>query len=312
MRVVDLYSGIGGFSAGLEMAGFDVIGAVDNWGFAVDLYQKNFQHSVYRLDISKQFEEVLQLIHSLMPDVLVGGPPCQDFSHAGKRNENLGRGRETVVFADVIEFYKPKYFIMENVDRTIKSKKYKKIFKSLKNAGYGLSETIIDASYCNVPQVRKRLFLFGERNGTDGFLDARIHSALARTRTTLRDYFGDSLGTEHYYRHPRNYSRRGVFSIDEPSPTVRGVNRPIPDGYPGHRGDTETDLNKVRPLTTLERARIQTFPPSFKLYGTKTNLEQAIGNAVPVNLAVFVGKALLDYEQQQTIAQPHNAPLLSV
>lgn len=102
-----------------------------------------------------------------------------------------------------------------------------------------------------------------------------------------------------------------IFSIDEPSPTVRGVNRPIPDGYPGHHGDTETDLSKVRPLTTLERARIQTFPPSFKLCGTKTNLEQAIGNAVPVNLAVFVGKALLDYEQQQTIASPHNAPLAS-
>ena len=53
MKVVDLYSGIGGLSAGLEMAGFNVVGAVDNWEFAVDIYKKNFKHSVYRFDISE-------------------------------------------------------------------------------------------------------------------------------------------------------------------------------------------------------------------------------------------------------------------
>ena len=299
MKVVDLHSGIGGLSAGLEMAGFNVVGAVDNWEFAVDIYKKNFKHSVYRFDISEQLDKVLQLLHSLRPEVIVGGPPCQDFSHAGKRNENLGRGRETVVFADIVKLQKPQYFIMENVDRIVKSEKYKKIISSLKIAGYNLNEVILDASYCNVPQIRKRLFLFGQRGGVDVFLGERIQTSLAKTRMTLRDYFGDSLDTDHYYRHPRNYSRRAVFSVDEPSPTVRGVNRPIPDGYPGHHGDTERDLSKVRPLTTLERARIQTFPPSFKLTGSKTNLEQAIGNAVPVNLAAFVGKALMDHEQQR-------------
>ena len=51
---------------------------------------------------------------------------------------------------------------------------------------------------------------------------------------TVRDYLGDDLDIKHYYRHPRNYSRRAVFSIDEPSPTVRGVNRPIPKTYRTH------------------------------------------------------------------------------
>ncbi|MDQ6961478.1 MAG: DNA cytosine methyltransferase [Mariprofundaceae bacterium] len=113
---------------------------------------------------------------------------------------------------------------------------------------------------------------------------------------TVRDYLGSSLGLDYYYRHPRNYSRRGVFSIDEPSPTVRGVNRPLPPGYKKHSGDPiHINLSDIRPLTTIERSYLQTFPETFKWNGTKTNLEQMIGNAVPVKLAEFVAKSILEY-----------------
>ena len=108
---------------------------------------------------------------------------------------------------------------------------------------------------------------------------------------TIRDWFGDRLATETYYRHPRSYARRGVFSIDEPSPTIRGVNRPIPLGYPGHPGDA-ADVKNTRPLTTAERAEIQTFPPGFNFVGSRTDTEQMIGNAVPVRLAKFVATAI--------------------
>ena len=112
---------------------------------------------------------------------------------------------------------------------------------------------------------------------------------------TIRDYLGYEFGTDYYYRHPRSFARRGIFSIDEPSPTVRGVNRPIPKTYKIHPGDATKDLSKVRPLTTLERARIQTFPATFQFEGSKTDLEQIIGNAVPVELAAYVGKHILEY-----------------
>ena len=55
----------------------------------------------------------------------------------------------------------------------------------------------------------------------------RLRAGLAEKPMTMRDYFGDSLGTEHYYRHPRSYARRGVFSIDEPSPTITSAVRVI-------------------------------------------------------------------------------------
>ncbi|MCK5356747.1 MAG: DNA cytosine methyltransferase, partial [Methyloprofundus sp.] len=113
---------------------------------------------------------------------------------------------------------------------------------------------------------------------------------------TIRDYLGDSLGLKYYYRHPRNYSRRGIFSIDEPSPTVRGVNRPVPAGYNKHSGDpVDAVLSDMRPLTTIERSYLQTFPKNFEFTGTKTNLEQMIGNAVPVNLAKFVASGILEF-----------------
>ena len=110
---------------------------------------------------------------------------------------------------------------------------------------------------------------------------------------TMRDYFGSTLKLEAYYRHPRNYNRRGIYSLDEPSATVRGVNRPVPPGYKIHPNDVPVkDLSEVRSLTTNERAQIQTFPADFQWVGGKTAREQMIGNAVPVSLATFIGDAL--------------------
>lgn len=129
----------------------------------------------------------------------------------------------------------------------------------------------------------------------DNVLDLYFDKNLSTTPMTIREYLGNSLKTDFYYRHPRNYNRRAVFSIDEPSPTIRGVNRPIPKGYKGHPKDASPINDKVRPLTTKERALIQTFPENFAWIGKKTDLEQIIGNAVPVKLAEFVGKCILEY-----------------
>ena len=84
------------------------------------------------------------------------------------------------------------------------------------------------------------------------------------------------------------------FSIDEPSPTIRGVNRPVPQGYTRHPHDPEC-IDGLRPLTTQERAQVQIFPKDFVFKGTKTDLEQIIGNAVPVKLAEFVANRITDY-----------------
>jgi len=91
-----------------------------------------------------------------------------------------------------------------------------------------------------------------------------------------------------------------VFTIDEPSATIRGVNRPIPQGYKKHHGDkADVAYGEVRALTAKERSYIQTFPKNFVLDGNKTDVEQAIGNAVPVKLATFVALRIIEYVRMQ-------------
>lgn len=297
LKIVDLFSGCGGLSRGLQDAGFDVVLAVDNWKPAVDIYEANFSHPIVNLDLSDVDKSVKKL-KAFKPDIIVGGPPCQDFSHAGKRDVTRGRADLTVAFANIVAALKPEYFLMENVDQIVKSKVYTEALEIFKKSGYSLSAETLDASFFGVPQKRKRHIVVGSlKASTDNFLSPYLAQLKSVKQMTLRDYFGDALGVEHYYRHPRNYNRRGVYSIDEPSPTIRGVNRPIPAGYPVHKNDTEQDLSKVRPLTGLERSMIQTFPKDFQLIGSKTSIEQALGNAVPVKLAEAVGMAIQNFHK---------------
>lgn len=293
MKIVDLFSGCGGMTLGFQKAGFKVISAYDNWKPAVETYKLNFDHPIYDLDLS--IEENYDHVKSKNADIIIGGPPCQDFSSAGKRDESLGRADLTLHFSRIIVLAQPKFFVMENVDRIIKSNTLIQVKKILSDAGYGLTQTVLNASLCGVPQNRKRYFLIGELNGNDNSMEYHLSQNLQDNPTTIFDYLGDKLGTEYYYRHPRSYARRGIFSIYEPSTTVRGVNRPIPPNYKFHPGDAIKDFSKVRPLTFQERAQIQTFPEDFEFHGNNGNREQQIGNAVPVELAKFVACALLDY-----------------
>lgn len=295
IKCVDLFAGCGGLSLGFANAGVDVLAAIDNWDKAVNVYRENFNHECYLHDLNDE-KGTLDIINKYMPNMIIGGPPCQDFSSAGKRDETLGRADLTYKFTNIVCNYKPKIFVMENVERIKKSHILIDIVKQFESSGYGLTSVVLDASYCNTPQSRKRFFLIGLQGEEHDILQPILRKNLNLKPMTIRDYVGNQLGLEYYYRHPRNYSRRGIFSIDEPSPTVRGVNRPVPSGYNKHSGDpSDIDLSKIRPLTTIERSYLQTFPKEFKFIGTKTNLEQMIGNAVPVNLAEFVAQAIKEF-----------------
>lgn len=293
--VVDLFAGCGGLSLGFQQAGFEVLAGFDGWAQAVAVYDRNLVHPGILLDLS----DLAVALPALRPwveksGIIVGGPPCQDFSPAGKRVE-AGRADLTHTFAQIVDHFLPRAFVMENVARSQRSRAYRRATMLLGTSGYGLSSVLLDASRCGVPQTRQRLFTIGVLGENDGFLDETLLAGLSEKPMTVREHFGTELTIDHYYRHPRSYARRGVFSLDEPSPTIRGVNRPLPAGYPGHPGDTSRDYSNLRALTTAERARIQTFPASFDFGPTKTAAEQMIGNAVPPNLAEYVARALAQH-----------------
>ena len=300
LKTVDFFAGGGGLSLGFQRAGFEVSCAVENWAPALAVYRANFaDHDAVSLDLSDE-TAALALLKQYKPDLVMGGPPCQDFSSAGKRDEGGGRASLTLNYANVIAQYRPPFFLMENVARAASAKAFQAALNIFKKAGYGLTIQLINAAHCGVPQSRKRLIMIGQLHAKDGFLDAALHAGQSPEPMSLRQYFGDELGFEHYYRHPRSYARRGVFSIDEPSPTIRGVNRPIPKGYPGHAGDPVPAHEGLRPLTTRERASVQTFPDNFQLPGSKSDVEQVIGNAVPVRLAQYVASCLARHIAQST------------
>lgn len=295
MKIIDLFCGCGGMTLGFQKAGFEVVAGLENWDDAIICYNKNFKHKAIKIDLS-DINISAKTIKKYSPDIIIGGPPCQDFSGAGNRIEG-NRADLTIAFAKIVKEIHPEYFVMENVERAYNSTAYKKARKIFKECGYGLTEKVLDASFCNVPQKRKRFFCIGHKYGNDGFLEGLLSTNQSIFPLTVREYFSKhkySLRSDFYYRHPRSYNRRGIFSIDEPSPTIRGVNRPKPSNYKRHPGDVAMP-DDIKNLTYKERAFIQTFPKGFVWGEQLSSVEQMIGNAVPVNLAHYVASCLMKF-----------------
>lgn len=308
---IDLFSGCGGLSMGFAAAGFEIHGAFDSWLQAIQTYRLNLGHRAEVLDLHDFEVSVERLSAFRSPGgypAIIGGPPCQDFSAAGKR-ESKGNAELTTRFADLVSVFEPPFFVMENVPNAGRYSVYQQAIEAMESGGYHITKRILDASILGLPQKRKRLFAIGTR---DIGLSLRIGELLDEVRKrgeddvrlfgpiTLAQWFGTDELPDFYYRHPRSYARRGIFSIYEPSPTIRGVNRPMPPTYKfidkdrevlGFREELLGD-KEIGPLTTQIRKQIQTFPSSFAFAGAKTASEQMIGNAVPVKMAYVVAQQI--------------------
>lgn len=301
MPVVDLFCGCGGLSKGFERAGFDIVAAFDGWQSALTCYNANFQHEAQQMDLN-DVDHAVEVIADLHPNIIIGGPPCQEFSNAGRREEGQ-RADLTLRYAEIITRVLPEYFVMENVPQVQTSNAYTNARALYVQSGYGLTEVVLDASKCGVPQKRTRFFCIGALNTPNNFLLERIFEHHIGSPLSVEEYFAQNqipLDIQAYYRHPTTYSRRGVFGVNEVAPTVRGVNRPRPATYNRHPNDavTEDELQNVTKLTLRQRATIQSFPEGFVFEGlgiAQCDLEQMVGNAVPVLLAEFVATRLREY-----------------
>ena len=175
---IDLFSGCGGMSLGLEASGFDIAAAVEYDPIHTLVHHFNFPYGVSICqDISLlKSSELLQVLkdrgYSRDVDLIAGGPPCQGFSHIGKRQ--LDDPRNSLVF-EYVRFIKdinPKYFIFENVPG-IASGKHKQFLDELvvelERLGYNIEKPIqiLDASFYGAPQTRKRLILIGSRSDVE-------------------------------------------------------------------------------------------------------------------------------------------------
>lgn len=222
-------------SLGLREAGFDIVGAFDAWPIAVETYNRNVGPHADVRDLGDLLSVVPDVIANA-PDIIVGGPPCQDYSQAGRREE-AQNARLTVAFAMIVAVAKPRWFLMENVTRALGSNAWSQARAILAKAGYGISESKIDASRYGVPQSRRRVFVVGRLGERDGFLASAVAAAATTEAMTLRDLFGSETPPAVYFP-ARSSARRSVWSGNEPAPTIREGNiRPLPSSYKAHPDD---------------------------------------------------------------------------
>jgi len=185
MRVVDLFSGCGGLSLGFEETGFEIVGAYDNWLPAVESYRANFNHDITLGDLSE--------VDCLPPcDVMVGGPPCQGFSSAGRRKDGDDRNSLVRTFSQLIVESAPKVFLFENVEGfiTLDGGSYLlDLLDPLVEAGYQIHLRKVNVSNYGVPQHRKRVIAIGGLQWDPGFPDA-THSTFGAPGAHLANRLG--------------------------------------------------------------------------------------------------------------------------
>ncbi len=178
--VVDLFSGCGGLSLGFERAGFKIVAAYDNWKPAIETYGKNFGHTAYLADLRNCSE---------LPGstVIVGGPPCQGFSSAGRRRAEDGRNNLVRTFALLVERHRPLAFVFENVEGFLTQAGGRFVFDLLEpliGAGYRIHLRKVNAAHYGVSQHRKRVLVIGGL-GWDPAFPEHTHSALGAPGATL-------------------------------------------------------------------------------------------------------------------------------
>jgi DNA (cytosine-5)-methyltransferase 1 len=153
------YSGAGGMDLGFVWAGFRPVWANDFFPDATRTYAANLGDHVHAGDI-------LQApLPDVEVDVVVGGPPCQGYSVAGKMDPEDPRSQHVFTFMDIVERYRPRAFVMENVKNLAVNEKFQLIreslFKRARDMGYHVELMLLNAADYGVPQARERMFLVG-------------------------------------------------------------------------------------------------------------------------------------------------------
>jgi len=347
--VISLFSGAMGLDIGLSNAGLNIAIGQDFDPACVATMKAN-GHNVLGGDIREISPNDLLEQTGLNPGepfLICGGPPCQPFSTAGKRlGINDPRGSLFMDFIRMIDYIRPRFFIMENVkgimsaplkhvplverDKNIPEQQLGTvldvILSEFNKLGYKTVYGILDAVNYGVPQFRERFVLIGSRDNEDIFLPIpthfQMHQDHAYRWNTLRDSIADielncgecaafSKDRLEYLRMipeggnwrdlPEEIKEKAMggayesgggkvgfyrrLSYDQPSPTL--VTSPV------QKATMMCHPTQVRPLSIREYARIQQFPDDWIFMGTSAAKYRQIGNAVPIGLAVALGKAIL-------------------
>lgn len=329
LRAIDLYSGIGGWSLGLRLAGIDVVASYDIWGEANETNFLNNGHSAQTVDIRRlPLEDLPKDI-----DIVVGSPPCTQFSYANRGgNGDLVEGLIDIAqFLKIVNYAQPRFWVMENVPRV------KKLLTSALGSKGPLAEfadmqmfiETFDMSQYGLPQRRIRCLA--------GNVDFRAiqRCQLAESKRTL-GYVLKCLDQEHVDDPIYNLNiNSSDLTENHPEPLLNSeeirINRALKRqhhvynamNFPDSLSDSARTINatctrvsresiiiqlnkledKYRRLTIRERACLQGFPLNYQFYAnTGAKKAKMIGNAMPPSFAYIVATTLL--KEKGSIVRP--------
>lgn len=321
MNIISLFTGAGGLDLGFDKAGFKTIWANEYDNEIWETFEKNFPKTT--LD-----RRSIANVPSIdIPEAigLIGGPPCQSWSEAGKsRGIEDHRGQLFFEFIRVLRDKKPLFFLAENVSGMLAGR-HSEALENIKNhfidSGYDLSFELLNAHDYQVPQDRKRLFFIGFRKDLN--ISFEFPKEFPKKRF-LKDVIWDLKDNvlaakeknytngEHCAIDNHEYmiggfstmymSRNRVRAWNEPSFTIQAGGRHAPLHpsapkmefvEPNVRIFVPSHEHLYRRLSIRECARIQTFPDNHKFYyDNLTAGYKMVGNAVPPNLAYRLAKKI--------------------
>lgn len=320
-KVMDLFSGAGGFLLGFEKEGFEIVLSTDFDEDCEKVHMTNRPDIPFvRADIRTLTNEQLdEYLNNQKIDVLIGGPPCQGFSTIGNRISSDPERRTKYdprndlfkEYIRILNHLQPNVFVMENV-KGIKTRDGGKIFeeiqKQFRETGYEFNFITLNAADYGVPQYRERVFFYGTK--IDAHLEApkATHGEGKSPYNVVLDAIGDLA---HRGEEVPNHVplKHGEINIRRYQLIPEGGRLPEsdlpPELYRRNFGNTFKRLDRNKPsltmvpghnafpihpwldrsLTVREAARIQTFPDDYIFCGRRDKQCMQVGNAVPVELA---------------------------
>lgn len=292
MRVVSLFSGIGGLDKGFVNHGFDVVWANDFDKYAVETYRANYDNEIVLGDIN-----TIDLNSIPDFDVLIGGFPCQPFSMMGEK-KGFDDARGTLFFriAEIIKHQiekgnKPKAIVLENV-RTLQTHDHGRTFFVIKSIledllDYKVFYTVINSADYGVPQTRNRTYIvcFSNKEANFEFPQKK------ELKISMQDLLEDSVDEKYFLSEKilptilsngtGGYNAKSEIDLKIARPlcaTMAKMHRACQDNYVTQNG-------RIRRLTPRECARLQGFDDDFTIPVSDSQAYKQFGNAVTVNVA---------------------------
>lgn len=300
MKIVSLFSGVGGLDLGFIQAGHKIIWANDLYEDAVKTYAKNIgSHIVCK--------NIMDISCETIPDcdMVMGGFPCQGFSVANtKRNESDARNVLYKELIRVIRAKQPKFFLAENVKGLMslcKGRVFKMILDDFTGLGYKVKTKLVNAVNYGVPQKRERVIIVGVRDDVDFDFEFPLETHNPHGTNGLKPWVSvgkalddipdpdlpNSLKNHVYSKYKlrfNGYIGHRTIVPSQPAPTVTA------------RGDDKGGVvilhhpNNKRRMSCRELATIQGFPKDFEFIGAPSSVYRQIGNAVPPPLAKAIAQ----------------------